>query len=223
MPAKRIDGDEVERLYVECGLSVSATAEALGVSATPVRRVLDERCIKIRDRGRETAPEVVQKIMELWRSGVRNCREISRRTGVYHSTVSKIVRANGERPGRGSPPGLRGAMARAWKGGRRKVKGGYVDVYMPDHPMAKTNGYVAEHRLVASEVVGRVLDKSEEVHHIYGNKDDNRPENLAVVSKGKHQRLHADVCRELWALRSEVSRLSSLLAPGSGNDLKVVG
>ena len=52
----------------------------------------------------------------------------------------------------------------------------------PGHPLADVRGYVYEHRLVASEKVGRPLRRGEVVHHINGTKTDNRPENIEVLS-----------------------------------------
>ena len=66
-----------------------------------------------------------------------------------------------------------------WKGGRYLV-GGYWYVWRPDHPNATKVGYVAEHRLVMSERLGRPLLRTEVVHHRNGDPQDNRPENLEV-------------------------------------------
>lgn len=66
---------------------------------------------------------------------------------------------------------------------------GYVIVKQKGDKAMKS-GYCYEHRLVAEEKLGRPLLKSEIVHHIDGNKLNNHPANLMVMTQGDHMRWH---------------------------------
>ena len=81
-----------------------------------------------------------------------------------------------------------GAASPQWKGGRY-VKQGYVYLRRPEHPRC-CNSYVAEHRLVMEESLGRYLVPGELVHHKNGDHGDNRLENLQVLRRGDHGRKH---------------------------------
>lgn len=57
-------------------------------------------------------------------------------------------------------------------------------IRFPEHPRAKSNnGYVFEHILVMEDQLGRYLEPEENVHHLNGIKDDNRPENLELWTR----------------------------------------
>lgn len=51
-----------------------------------------------------------------------------------------------------------------------------------DHPNARARGHILEHVKVMSDILGRPLLPHENVHHINGFRDDNRPENLELWS-----------------------------------------
>lgn len=91
----------------------------------------------------------------------------------------------------GHSPRKQGPDHHLWKGGR-SMRHGYVILRLPDHPLADVNGCVPEHRVIACEMEGRILTPNEAVHHINGIKDDNRPENLVVLTHAEHRAAHAE-------------------------------
>jgi hypothetical protein len=79
----------------------------------------------------------------------------------------------------------RGKKSMAWKGGKIVDANGYIHIWNPEHPNAnigRRKAYVAEHRMVMSDYIGRPLRSDETVHHKNGNRADNRVENLELWS-----------------------------------------
>ncbi len=80
-----------------------------------------------------------------------------------------------------------------------RVVNGYRLVFLPDHPKAMTNanwlGYVYEHVVVVEKRMGRSLTKDEVVHHLDGNRSNNHLDNLLVIDRGQHHKLHAWINR----------------------------
>jgi len=81
--------------------------------------------------------------------------------------------------------GKRGPQSRSWRGGKHADDRGYVNVTLENGKRRR------EHSLVAEEALGRSFKKSEVVHHINGNKADNRNCNLLICDRQYHQWLHS--------------------------------
>jgi predicted transcriptional regulator len=73
---------------------------------------------------------------------------------------------------------------------KKSVVAGRPAIYMPEHPAANNRGYILEHRYVVEQYLGRILKENEHVHHRNGDKFDNRLENLQIVSRSEHAKIH---------------------------------
>lgn len=110
----------------------------------------------------------------------------------------------------------RGEKCSQWKGGRNKRLDGYIRVTLQEkdsafYPMCWSNNKrgntynVLEHRLVMAKYLGRCLLYTERVHHLNGIGDDNRIENLQLLSAQKyHKILHPTIicphCKKQFVL-----------------------
>jgi hypothetical protein len=77
-----------------------------------------------------------------------------------------------------------------WTKRPRKMRSGYVLVWVPEHPSKFGEGWYYEHRLVYEREVGRVLETWETVHHINQIKTDNRLCNLFACTEKEHRKAH---------------------------------
>lgn len=80
--------------------------------------------------------------------------------------------------------------------GTKKNNRGYVLIYNPEWASASNtpgcwHGYVFEHRMAIEKYIGRMLNRTEVVHHLDGNKENNKLENLFLCRDAKeHEIIH---------------------------------
>jgi hypothetical protein len=61
------------------------------------------------------------------------------------------------------------------------------------------SGWKWTHRRVVEKKIGGRIRSGYEVHHVNGNKRDNRPINLRVLSRAAHRAIHLRFCTVFFA------------------------
>ena len=84
----------------------------------------------------------------------------------------------------------RQSKSHQWSGGKKTNADGYIAVISPDCKPNDKAKFILEHRLVAEEAMGRKLKREEIVHHINGDKRNNRNSNLLICTQSYHRFLH---------------------------------
>jgi hypothetical protein len=125
-----------------------------------------------------------KQVIKLYKSGMPS-EEVAKAVGYDGSNVRRILRMHGLMRSLEDA-----AIARFDRKGPRTISisaYGYRQYF-------RGNKRIYEHRDIAEQILGRALRSDETVHHKNGNKTDNRPENLEVISCSEHMRLHRKLC-----------------------------
>lgn len=169
-----ITDDELVDLYWNKGLSGKEIANLLGCTPAAVSLRMKSSGIKTR-RPSDYPPTEAQR--KAWKE---NGERLSSLPGMKAVRIENGKRNKGRRK-----------RSDYEFGGHEKRRGdGYIKVYSPDHPQCTADGYVMKHILVMERKIGRFMTKDECVHHINHVRDDNRIENLLLMTKSEHASMH---------------------------------
>lgn len=108
-----------------------------------------------------------------------------------------------------------GTRKALWKGGKTRQGKGYIGIklYPSDffYSMAHSGGYVLEHRLVMAKYLNRCLLPWEIVHHKNHIKNDNRIENLKLITDKRFHLVDAKARNYIKRLQGRIAILEGQL------------
>lgn len=98
-----------------------------------------------------------------------------------------------------------GEKCNFWNGGKGKTSRGYNLIFQPDHHRADSRGYVLEHILVFEQETGISVPDGCCIHHLNGNKSDNRIQNLCMMQHTAHTVFHHTGAKRSTETRKKIS------------------
>lgn len=205
MPKKVIiDREQLHDLYINQRKTYSEIAMILNISYRTVFNNIKEFGINSRDTNNERSllfklnmseGEFSQKLRVEYIDEQLSQNELGVKYGVSHIIIKKylikfgITLRNHKEANKISNTGSKNHK---WNEGSRYHSAGYKQLYMPNHPNAIEGRYVYEHRYLMEQKIGRYLESHEHVHHINGNKADNRLKNLQLTNSSEHPKIEAE-------------------------------
>lgn len=166
-----VSKERLEEMYLREGMRLREIAEALQCSVSEVSVLLKRAGIPTRK------PRDYPTTQAQLEASARNLKPFEPGHAVSAETKAKLS-------------AVRKRRGYEFGGSERKGNRGYIVVYCPEHPRANAAGEVPKHTLIMERHLGRYLEDDEVVHHINHVRDDNRIENLQIMTIREHCRLH---------------------------------
>ena len=151
-------------------------------------------------RGKRTNKEFKNFLIDQYLIKKKSMSNIAKELNISNGIIAKYLDKY-EIPKRTKSEQQKRERSSNWRGGKGISSHGYIKIFMPEHPYASVAGYVYEHRLIMEKHIGRYLKPTEVVHHIDQNKQNNKIDNLLLLTNKNHVMLHRFLA--LWEKGSD--------------------
>ena len=179
---------KIRTMHAE-GHAASVIARAIQIDPKRMLVVLRRMGLPVSRNSRRSGLTMtqLQEIKKAYLNGVGS-KPLGQKYGVNDATITRSLRRMGVKI---RPVGFqRGEKHPGWVGGRHTSEDGYIRVWLSaddpfvsmanKHSGANGAGYCLEHRVVLARKLGRPLEEHETVHHIDGDRTNNKLSNLQL-------------------------------------------
>ena len=175
------DKAKLERLYVEDEMSQSEIASMFGTSQSTISRWLSRHGLKTRpSKDKITGPwRDKEAFRRLYFEKEMTIEEMADEWGCGTSTVMRWLKRHGFKSRYYSDNSSPAPFRTGWSG--------YEYWYLMENDDAD---HIRAHRALAIAEYGFDAVKGKDVHHKNGIPWDNRPENIELLTRSEHARLH---------------------------------
>lgn len=194
----KLKEDYLKRRYVDDGWTLKKIAKESNTTPGIVDRRLKKFGFTLRSEAikESLTKEYLQEkyVKECW-----TLTMIAKEKHVAQSTVRHWLKKHGIKTRtfkEAARTGLK--QGRIIQNERIRNSAGYSYVHRPCHPRACPYGYVGEH-IIVWETENGAIPEGWVIHHISGNKTNNKIKNLRPMSQAEHTRFHAFVKR-VWGV-----------------------
>lgn len=171
------DAETLRHMYWDDKMTLNAIAEKLNVSASLVHKWMRSYGIPRRTKGQAQILQHNSPVISLDELSTIN------ETNAHKHVPSEIGQKISKQ------------LSMSGIGAKKIRSDGYVYIFFPDHPKSSKDGFIMEHILVMECAIGRWIRPDECVHHINHIRNDNRLQNLQLMTRSEHMRMHM---QERW-------------------------
>lgn len=156
--------------------NLSKIATKYGISKNTVRRMFYEKGISV---NLKLSPKRFVNLIRYLTDKGLNSFEIAEQLGISPGHLNEIAKDHGVK------------LIRRYHKGFITTHNGYRKTKDVSSDDADSKGYVYEHRAVLAKALNiDAIPKDYVVHHINGDKTDNSPDNLEMMTRSDHSKLH---------------------------------